>query len=663
MPNVSIQQAFELAMQHHQAGRLHEAEHLYRQILAHQPRHADALHLLGVIAYQFGRNDVAVDLIRQCLELKPRYPEAHNNLGNALRSKGQLPEAIAAYRQAIALNPRFPDAYNNLGIALNVKGQSDEAITAFRQALSLNSSFPDAHNNLGIALNGSGQLEQAIVAYRQALALKPNFPEAYHNLGLALHRIGQLDEAIAALRQALALDPRLPDVYNHLGQALREQGRLDEAIATFRQAVALKPDLPEAFNGLGIALRDQGHLDQAIAACRQAIALKPHYPEAYGNLGNALRDTGHLDDAIAAYRHAIALNPVLPETHNNLGAAFQSQGQLDEAIAAFRHAIALNPSYPEAHDNLALLLLVRGDFDQGWKEYEWRWLCKSFPSPRWRGVQQQWDGSDLTHRTILLHAEQGFGDTLQFIRYMSHVAARGGKVFVLCPPELRRLLQGTPGVEQWLSAGEPLPPIDVHCPLLSLPLAFGTTLQSIPHIVPYLKADAEGVEWWRKELADRHRHFKVGLVWAGNPRHQNHRNRSVSLAALAPLAQVQGVSFFSLQKGAAGLEAKNPRPELKLIDRTAELRDFADTAALIAQLDLVISVDTAVAHLAGAMGKPVWTLLPFVPDWRWLLEREDSPWYPTMRLFRQPSIGDWDSVIGRVSEALAEVVLSANRQR
>jgi len=606
-------------MQHHQAGRLREAEQIYRQILVQQPEHAGAMQFLGVIAHQVGRNDIAVGLIRRAIGLNPNVAEAYNNLGNALKGQGQFDGAIAAFRQALTLNPKLPQA----------------------------------HNNLGSVLKDQGQLDEAIVAYRQAIALNPNLPEAHNNLGNALKDKGQLNEAIAAFHQAIALNPNLPEAHNNLGNALKDKGQLDEAIAARRQAIALRPTYAEAHNNLGNALKDKGQLEEAVAAYRQAIALRPAYAEAHNNLGNALKDKGQLDEAVAAYRQAIALNPNLPEAHSNLGMALKDKGQHDDAIVAFRQAIGLNPNLPEVHHNLSLSLLARGDFQQGWEEHEWRWKCKEFPSPARNFAQPQWDGRPLDGRTLLIHTEQGFGDAIQFIRCLPLVEQMGGRIFVECPAELQRLFRTMAGRCRIVARGQPPPAFDLHCPLLSLPRVFGMNLDNIPQTVPYLHADAEDAGRWQHRLADHSAVAKVGLAWAGRPTHKNDRNRSMKLAKLAPLGQVPGVSFFSLQKGEAAAEAKTPPPGMELIDWTEELKDFADTAALIANLDLVIAVDTAVAHLAGAMGKAVWTLLPFASDWRWLLEREDSPWYPSMRLFRQPCIGDWDSVIIRVVDALS----------
>jgi Flp pilus assembly protein TadD len=490
--------------------------------------------------------------------------------------------------------------------------------------------------------------DESIFKAAMSLTVDPTFQTALQH-----HQAGRLSQARDLYQQILAQQPDHAGALHLSGVIALQEGRNDLAVDLIGKAIALGPSSPEAHCNLGIALQEKGQLTGAVAAYRRAIALKPNYPAAHSNLGAALRDTDKLDEAIAAFRQAIALGPSFADAHSNLGIALRDKGQLDDAITAYRQALALKPDYPEAHHNLALLLLLRGDFLAGWNEFEWRWRCKQFPSPCRTFDQPQWDGSDLAGRTILLHAEQGFGDTIQLIRYVPLVASRRGKVILQCGPELQRLLGRTTGIARWVGPGGDLPPFDIHCPLLSLPRAFGTTLQSIPQAVPYLQADAEGVERWRRELAADGGRFRVGLAWAGRPTHRNDRNRSLSLSTLAPLAQARGMTFYSLQKGEAGKQAANPPAGLELVDWTAELNDFADTAALIANLDLVISVDTAVVHLAGAMAKPAWTLLPFVPDWRWLLEREDSPWYPTMRLFRQPSRGDWGSVIARVAEALA----------
>ena len=621
---MNIEQTFQLALRHHQSGRMAEAEALYRQILAADSRHAGALHFLGIIAHQVGQNDAAESLIRQAIASNPNLPDAFSNLGTVLKELGRLDEAIAACRQAIALSPGYPDAHINLGNGLKNKGQLDEAIAAFREAIALKPDFALAYRNLGNALKDNGQLDEAIATYLQAIALKPNYAEAHYNLSNALRENGRLDEAIAACRQAISLNPKSPDAVVNLGNLLKTKGQLDEAIATFRQAIALQPADIKAHSNLGNALCDKGQLDEAIAVHRQAIALKPDYPEAHYNLGTALNE----------------------------------KGQLDQAVATYSQAIALKPDYPEAHYNRAHALLKLGDLAAGFAEYEWRWKCADFAGARRHFTQPQWDGGPLEGRTILLHAEQGFGDAIQFIRYLRLVAQCGGKIIVECHPEVQRLLQTMAADFPVVATGHALPAFDVQCPFLSLPRLFGTNLTNIPKDVPYLHANAADVEVWRKRLADQPASLKVGIAWAGRPTHPNDRNRSLKLGAFAPLAQVAGVRFVSLQKGEAAAEAKSPPEGMDLLDAGPELKDFGDTAALVAALDLVIAVDTSVVHLAGALGKPVWVLLPFAPDWRWLLNRDDSPWYPTMRLFRQQRRMEWEPVVASIREelhALAEI--------
>ncbi|MGD0390854.1 MAG: tetratricopeptide repeat protein, partial [Tepidisphaeraceae bacterium] len=510
------------------------------------------------------------------------------------------------------------------------------------------------HNNLGTALKDKGQLDEAIAAYRQAIALNPNLPDVHYNLGIALYDKGEMDDAITAYRRALALNPNFAEVHsNNLGNALKHKGRLDEAITAYRRAIDLNPKYAEAHSNLGNALTEKGQLDEAVAACRRAIALRNNYAEAYYNLGIALKAQAKFDEAIAAYRQAIALRPNYADACNNLGIALRDKGELNESISAYRQAITFKPNLPEAHHNLSLALLARGDFQPGWEEYEWRWKCNDFSSPPRNFTQPQWDGRPLEDRTILLHAEQGYGDAIHFIRYVPLVIRRGGKIVVECQAELQRLFQTVATGCQIVVRGQPLPAFDFHCPLLSLPRVFGTNLGNIPNDVPYLSADPELVETWSRMLGSANGQLRVGLAWAGHPRFKDDRTRSLNLQQLAPFAAVQGVKIYSLQKGPAGEQARNPPAGLQLIDLGPDLNDFADTAAVMSLMDLIVTTDTSVPHLAGALARPVWVMLQYVPDFRWLLERQDSPWYPSMRLFRQPRAKDWDSVITRVADELS----------
>jgi tetratricopeptide (TPR) repeat protein len=511
---------------------------------------------------------------------------------------------------------------------------------------------------LALEHHQAGRLGEAQVLYRNIIAQNPSHAGATHFLGIIAHQHGQSELAIELIRKSIDLNPNVAEAYSNLGNALRDRGRLDEAIVSFQHAIAIKPDFAIGYNNLGNALRDKRQLDEAMAAYRKAIALRADYADAYSNIGTILRDHGRLEEAIAAFRQAIVLDPKLAEAHNNLGKALGDLGQTDRAIAAFRDSIALDSAYAEAHLNLAISLLARGELPEGWAEYEWRWNARDFAGMRRNTMAPQWDGSPLHGRTLLLQTEQGLGDAIQFIRYLPTVTRCGGPVIVECHPQVRTLFQRMAGtcvpIPQVISRGEALPPFDLHCPLLTLPFVLKTTLDTIPVQVPYLFPDEEEVERWGQRLNALGAGLKIGVAWAGSPTNKLDQTRSLSLDRLAPLAaEVSGVIFISLQKGPAASQAKSPPPGMKLIDWSDEFSNFRD-AALMANLDLILTVDTSVAHLAGALARPTWVLLSFVPDWRWLMHREDSPWYPTMRLFRQTSRGDWESVIRRLAQALRD---------
>ncbi|HEY9805411.1 MAG TPA: tetratricopeptide repeat protein, partial [Candidatus Obscuribacterales bacterium] len=431
-----------------------------------------------------------------------------------------------------------------------------------------------------------------------------------------------------------------------------EAGQLQQAEQLYRLILQQKSDYFPALHGLGLIAYQAGYIDEAIAHYRQAIALKPDSADAYNNLGLALLANGEYAAAVASYQQAIALNANYAEAYNNLGHALRHQGKVAEAIAAYDQAIGLKPEFVSPHWNRSLALLLGGDLQQGFAEYEWRWRregkqLRPFPQPLW-------DGSDLAGRRILLYAEQGFGDTIQFIRYATWVAERGGQVVVECQAPLVRLVQTVPGVQTVVPQGEALPAFEVQRPLMSLPWLHGTTLETVPATVPYLQVPNSSTASLNTPLGTQ---LKVGFVWSGNPENRNNRNRSCTTADFRPLLDIPGVTLYSLQKAAQPEElAQLGEVGYRLQDLSPQLQDFGDTAAAIAQLDLVITVDTAVAHLAGALGKPVWVLLSFAPDWRWMLEREDTPWYPTMRLFRQAEFGDWAGVFTRVVTALQEAL-------
>lgn len=534
-------------------------------------------------------------------------------------------------------------------------GQRAPAESLYRQILDQHPGHEGALRLLYLLASQNNRPDLAIEYLRRAAIAQPNNPTFCGALGDVLLSQGQLDEAAACYRRLLELKPDASHAYNNLGAALLGQGKRDEAIACYRRAAALNPRDAAILNNLGEALCAQGKLDEAMGFVLGALELRPDFAAAHNNLGAVFLRLGKLDEAAACFRRALQEAPRDAKALSNLGSALFGQGKLDEAERCLDEAIRLNPQFGAAHAVRASIWLLRGDLERGWAEHEWRWHS-ALAAPRRRTFQQPlWDGSPLQGRTILLYWEQGFGDTLQFIRYAPLVAQCGGPVVVECQAPLKRLLRNSLGNVTLVDELTPLPPFDVQCPLLSLPFLFRTTLPTIPRHVPYVAADAESIAHWRSKLANEGDVLKVGVTWAGNKDQTNDYNRSMPLDALAPLGQVPAVRFYSLQKGDRSLQASAAAPaKLPMIDWTEELRDFADTAGLIANLDLVISVCTSIAHLTGAMGKPVWTLLAFVPDWRWLLGREDSPWYPSMQLFRQPAAGDWASVTQRVADALRQ---------
>lgn len=471
------------------------------------------------------------------------------------------------------------------------------------------------------------------------------------------HESGRLVEACELYRKAIQNAPLEAELHYNLGVALAQLGRRDDAVAAWRDALVLHPRYPRALNNLGMTLAELGHLDDAEAALRSAVAIAPETAEIHSNLGGVLGQQGHWAEAETEFHRALALHPAFPDAYNTMGILLAEQRHLDQAIAAYRRALSLAPNHAKAHFNLGLALLTHGNLAEGWAEHEWRWKggaralsARTFPRPEWRG-------EDLQGRRILLHGEQGFGDSLQFVRFAGLIAARGARVILEVPAPLTRLLASVEGVAEVVAKGQSLPRFDYHLPLLSAPYRLGIGLDDIPAEVPYLSVDTAQSNAWHERLALLPRPW-VGLVWAGDPRPDDplanaiDRRRSIPLAQMTPLLAIPKTTFVSLQKGGPTTQISSLPEPLRPRDWTEELKDFADTAALTACLDLIITVDTAMAHLAGALGKPVWIASRFDGCWRWLEGRDDSPWYPTARLFRQPQPAAWQDVIDAMTHEL-----------
>jgi tetratricopeptide (TPR) repeat protein len=609
---------FDAALSCHRSGNLADAERRYHQILLADPNHAYALHMLGLLAHNQGHTEIAIGHIRRAIAARDGNPEFHHNLGNILREAGRQDDAFACYQRALDLKPDLVDTLYNLG-------------------------------NLCQDL---GRPEQAVGYFRRAAALRPASVEILNNLATALHDEGQLDEAISCYQQALTLRPGAVETLANYAGALQDRGELGRAAEQYQRALAQQPDHLDALIGLGVVFREQGNLDMAITHFERALSLAPGRADAHNNLAVTFEAMGDLPNAIAHYEQALALAPNRAEVHNNLGNALEHQGRLDEAMGCYERALALKPDYPEARYNRSLLLLLLGDFERGWAEYEWRWRCKGNPE-RGYPTRLQWSGEPLSGKTILIQTEQGFGDSFQFLRYVSIVAARGAEVVLAVPGPLLRLAEALPGIREVMTENDALPDFDFYCPLLSLPRVFGTSMETIPAAVPYLAPPRETAAVWENRLAAE-AELKVGLVWSGNPANRMNPRRSIPLAALEPLWRVPGIRWYSLQVGSPAEEISRV-PHQRIVDLSPLLTDFAETAAAILHLDLIVSVETAVAHLAGALGQKVWVPLTVVPAWRWLLGRDDNPWYPTMRLFRQTTPGDWIPVVEALADGLREI--------
>lgn len=776
MPTKSISSLTEIlnaSLQHHRAGRLGEAAAGYRAILEQNPRHSDALHLLGVIAQQQGQHSLAIELIeaaiaqnssiahyhhnlgntylqskhpaeaaecyRRAVQLKPDYYEAHNGLGNALTDLKLMDKAIESYVKAVRLNPSFAEAHYNLGRSLAQAERFQEAIASYLSAIEFDNRRPEYFYNLGGIFFREKAYPEAIQCYqavltlqpedaealcslgaayvathkkqegetllRRAIALKPDYAIAHLQLGALLFSLKKEEEAQSAYEQALRIHPTLAEALWGLGNLQFQKKNYAEAEQYHRQALQYKPKAAEYHHSLAQALIESGNYEEATECCQRAIEIdpgcvsahcstgviqlklknfaqaeesfrktieiRPDFREAKYNLGNLFREQFRYSEAIDCYNESIrpeaditdesssydpAANPLYLHALNNIGLCLLGKGDVEAAIACYREALLHDPEHAILHGNLAVMLLKSGKLVEGWKEMEWRWKVPTFTSKLRDFGRPTWKGEPLHGKKIFLHIEQGHGDVIHFARYIPLVAERGGHVILEAAPSLCRLLKGIPGLQQIVTTGDTLPEFDYQCALMSLPLALQTTLETIPASIPYLTAPEDEIAAAKKQWPGKG--LRVGLAWSGNPIHYADAHRSMDLQQMAPLGEVSGVSLYSLQVGAKVQQLAEISSTFPLTDVCSKYKDFADTAAFIAGLDLVITVDTSVAHLAGALGIPVWILLSYEhTDWRWLLNRSDSPWYPTARLFRQSHPGDWATVIETVKAELQKVSL------
>ncbi len=667
----------------YQQDRLDEAFAAFEAVRRVAPRDPQCLKLLGLVAMRRKQPAQAVELFTGALRGLPADASIHNNLGNAQRELGQHDDALASLDRALAISPTIADLHNNRGNILLDLGRPQEALGGFDRAIVLKPAYPEAFFNRATARNALGELTEALGDLERAIALRPTYSKAHGERGRLLLGFGRAKEALAAFSRAVAIEPdgaelqywhgvglarlRRPaealasfdkalthksDFFDALIQRatmLSELGRHEEALTVFDAASNLQPGAALPYSNRANALLALKRPDEALASCDQAIAMLPELAEAHCTRGTVLRALDRLEEACESYRYAIALKPNFAEAWYNYGVVELDRQEITLARDYFNQALAIDPDYAAAHFNLGIVDLLLGDLAAGFLGYEWRTKLPDYasdvryPWPIWRGTD------DLAGRHLFLHWEQGFGDTIQFGRYALLVRERGARVTLSVQAPLRALMATLHPEIAVLSDAERPPGCDFHCPVMGLPLAFGTTLASIPKMGAYLSADPDRVAAWRGRLGPGARR-RVGLVWSGNAQHSNDRNRSFALTELAPILACDA-DFIALQNVLRPQDIADMAGFPNLRHFGAWQTDFADTAALIAELHLVISVDTSVAHLAGALGKPTWTMLPPNPDFRWMLKREDTPWYPSMRLFR-PDDGGRGAMVARVAACL-----------
>ncbi len=650
-------------------GRREAAAERFRHAAELEPRNAEAHANLGVTLTELGQPQAAEAALETALVLAPDWADGWFNLANARLRQMRLPQAEAAYRRALTLAPGHADAHANLAATHKALGRKDLALAHYADAARLKPNDPQVLQNHALTLADLGRHAEAVPIYEAAIAIAPNIASLHTNLGSALQEWARghqdtgvlplLDRAILSHLAAIAVDPGLLPARSNLGLALLARGRTPEAVQAFQDAIARWPEVASLYSNLGQCLCDLKRYPEAEAACLRALELDPQMAEAWSTLGNVLVGRREHAEAEIAYRQAVELRPHMAGGWCNLGVALFRENRTDEADAAYAQALALDPTLADAHWNQALVRLQRGDYAAGFDQYEWRLKRPGRLRDEAQYRQPLWEGASLGGAAILIHAEQGFGDALQCVRFLSQVAARGGRVVLQARAPLKRLLEHAPGVATFVSDGEAAPEVACRLPLFSLPRLFARSLDDLPGAIPYLSADPDLTALWRARLGEHDEgRLRVGLVWSGNVTSEVEQGRSIPLQAFAPLA-LPGVRLVSLQKG-DGLE-QLANPPFDVLDLGASYLDgdFAETAAVLANLDLLVTCDTAAVHLAGALGVRTWLAVSTVADWRWLEGRSDSPWYPSVRIFRQQARGDWDEVFGAIADALTPLLRGA----
>lgn len=631
---------------HYNKSEFAAAAAICREVIEKDADNADALYILGHIAMQTGESDVAVGNFVRAVSLDPTEPRFNRGFAEALGRSGRTEQAISAWSQYLTLQPNDLNAHCSLGQLLVASSRSEAAIDIYKAAALLDPDDTRVQLGLAIAYHKAGHLTEAIPLYEKLLLENEEWTACHNGLAAALRHVGENNRAITHGKRAIQLAPNLADAHNNLGLSYIDAGDTARALNALQEANRLQPENAEIINNLGVALAKANQVAAAQEQFHKALAARPGWAEGHLNLANAYRRENRLGEAVENYQRAIEADPSDFRIYGSFALAQLNQNQPKAAIANYEIALELAPSDPELRKGLGIAQLLAGNLSDGWQNYESRLQCgqpRQFSIPRW-------NGEDLESGTLLVHAEQGFGDTLQFCRYLAPLSQRvnAAKIVFECQKSLVGLLETIEGADAVVPRGAIDPAADRHVPLMSLPRIFSTTLETIPAPPSYLTPPTSG-----KVMELPSGKPNIGIVWRGNPLRQDDNMRSCPLSALAPLFRVPGLNFISLQTDVSPEDRKQLK-SLNVHDVSENIDDFGDTASIVSQLDLIVSVDTATAHLCGGLGKPIWVLLEYAADWRYLLGRDDSPWYPSMKLFRQQNRGDWDGLAACAAAALAE---------
>jgi tetratricopeptide (TPR) repeat protein len=662
-------------LSYHQQNKLNDAKIIYEQVLKLEPKNFSALQLLATVYAQKSDYQLAVNLFLKAIRINPNYGPCYGNLGNCLKQLGRTKEALNAFNKALDHDPNNAIIYSNRGVVLHDLGRLEEALLSYEKSIDLKINSAETFFNYGVVLEELGRFNEAFTSYSHALKIDSYHTSAISNRGNVLYKLGRFNEAVDDYKRLIILDSASSEIYYNCGNSLKELGRFLEALECYENAILENPIWAEAHCNKGNTLQELNRFDEALICFNTSIQFKPDYAEAYSNRGNVLQELGYLSEAINDYDKALQLSPSFIDAYSNLGLCLAKLKNTSDSLKCFEKAIQISSdSSADIRFNKAHVLLLSGFYHEGFREYEWRWKnqylsasknIRYFSQPLWLGK------SALKNKTIFIYSEQGLGDTIQFSRYLPFFENLGARVIFEVQPPVFSLFKDQISSYHIIERGQIIPEFDYQAPLLSLPLAFETSLDSIPNQIPYLFANKTKINYWQNKLINNHG-LKIGLVWNGGfrpdqPKLWNLNNRrNISIDLISHAFRDLDLNFFSLQKGEPAeseIQAREKElwPNNNFLNFSNELYDFSDTAALIANLDLIISVDTSVAHLAGAMGKPVWLLNRFDTCWRWLLDRNDSPWYPSIKIYRQSKFNDWQDVLDKVRIDLKNFNLISNR--